>query len=78
MAVVIPLVPRLRAQAAEAPAAPRQEPAVILFFTGVRYERHSEPAAPEPAGRRRQRVATAVPAGRPKRPKKATISRQPA
>ncbi|KRE17927.1 hypothetical protein ASE63_01670 [Bosea sp. Root381] len=78
MAVVIPLAPRLRAQASEAPAAPRQEPAMILFFTGVRYEREPEPAAPEPTGRRRRRIVATVAAGAPKRPKKATISRQPA
>jgi hypothetical protein len=78
MAVVIPLAPRLRAQNPEAPATPRHEPAAILFFTGVRYEREIEPPVPEPTGRRARRVVATAPAGRPKRPKKATTARQPA
>jgi hypothetical protein len=78
MAVVIPLAPLRRAQTSEAPAAARQEPATILFFTGVRYERPAEPAAPEPAVRRRRRIVPALPAGSPKRTKKATNARQPA
>ncbi len=78
MAVVIPLAPHRRAQPSEASAASRQEPATILFFTGVRYERQAEPATAEPAVRRRPRALAATPASGPKRPKKATNARQPA
>jgi len=78
MAVVIPLAPHRRAQAADAAGVPRREPAAILFFTGVRYEREPEPAAPEPAGRRRRRILATAPAGGPKRPKRVTTTRQPA
>lgn len=77
MAVVIPLAPLRRTQRSEASAATRQEPAAILFFTGVRYERQAEPVPPEPVVRRR-RQAVGMPAGRPKRTKKATSARQPA
>lgn len=78
MAVVIPLAPLRRAQPSAASAATRPEPATILFFTGVRYERQAEPAAPEPSVRRRQRLPGTLPAGSPKRTKKATNARQPA
>lgn len=78
MAVVIPLAPPRRTQPSEASAATRQEPATILFFTGVRYERQAEPAAPEPVVRRRRRLVPVPPAGSPKRTKKATNARQPA
>jgi hypothetical protein len=78
MAVVIPLAPHRRAQPSEAPAASRQEPATILFFTGIRYERQDEPEPAEPAVRSRTRASTPPPASRPKRPKKATSARQPA
>ncbi|MFA6967120.1 hypothetical protein [Bosea sp. (in: a-proteobacteria)] len=78
MAVVIPLAPRRRAQPSEASAAARQEPATILFFTGVRYERQAEVAAAEPAVRRQSRPLTSTPAGGPKRSSKATNARQPA
>ncbi|PZO00258.1 MAG: hypothetical protein DCF30_10075 [Hyphomicrobiales bacterium] len=77
MAVVIPLAPHRRSQPSEAPAALRQEPGTILFFTGVRYERQAEPAPAEPTVRRRPRALT-PPANGPKRPKKATNARQPA
>lgn len=79
MAVVIPLAPRRRAQPAEASALPRTEPATILFFTGVRYERQGDPGvvaeAPSP---RRPRVQPPSATSRPKRPRKATHARQPA
>lgn len=78
MAVVIPLAPLRRTQPSEVSAAARLEPATILFFTGVRYERQAEPAAPEPVVRRRRRIAAVPPAGSPKRTKKATNARQPA
>ena len=78
MAVVIPLAPHRRSQPSEAPAASRQEPGTILFFTGVRYERQDEPAPAEPTVPRRPRVLTSPPASGPKRPKKATSVRQPA
>ena len=84
MAVVIPLAPHRRSQPSEASAATRQEPAAILFFTGVRYERQAqaatpEPAAPEPAVRRQRRAIAATPAASPsKRSRKATSARQPA
>ena len=78
MAVVIPLAPPRRTQPSEASAALRQEPATILFFTGVRYERQAEPAAPEPVVRRRRRIAGAPPSGSTKRTKKATNARHPA
>ncbi|HEY5793944.1 MAG TPA: hypothetical protein VIU82_02935 [Bosea sp. (in: a-proteobacteria)] len=78
MAVVIPLAPPRRTQPSEAPAAPRQEPATILFFTGVRYERQAEPAATEPVVRRRRRSVGAPPGTTPKRTKKTTNARQPA
>ncbi len=41
MAVVIPFVPRARKN--EHPPVSLPETGVILFFTGVRYERHAEP-----------------------------------
>lgn len=50
MAVVIPFQPRPRSTAAEG-AASRE--GTILFFTGVRYERVAEPAAPKPRAARR-------------------------
>lgn len=78
MAVVIPLAPLRRAQPSEVPTATRLEPATILFFTGVRYERQAEPAAPEPVVRRRRRIVAGLAAGEPKRTKKATNARQPA
>lgn len=76
MAVVISLAPRLRAHKPEDRTG-RPQSAAILFFTGVRYEREAEPVAADPVVRRRAR---AVPAGavRPKRPRKATVARQPA
>lgn len=53
---------------------------MILFFTGVRYERQAEPAPVEPAVRRRRPVLAAAPtvSGGTKRTKKATSARQPA
>lgn len=79
MAVVIPLAPHRRAQPSEAPAGIRQEPATILFFTGVRYERQAEPAASEPAVRPGRRATVASPAvSSPKRSRKATSARLPA
>lgn len=80
MAVVIPLAPHRRSQTASTSSAPRQEEAMILFFTGVRYERQAEPAAAEPAVRRRRPALAAAPAvvAGTKRVKKATNARQPA
>ncbi|HEV7259897.1 MAG TPA: hypothetical protein VGN82_19090 [Bosea sp. (in: a-proteobacteria)] len=78
MAVVIPLAPLRRARSTEASAVMRPEPAEILFFTGVRYERQAEPVAPEPVVRRRRRIVAALSAGGPKRTKKTTNARQPA
>jgi hypothetical protein len=78
MAVVIPLAPLRRARSSEASVATRPEPATILFFTGVRYERQAEPAAPEPVARRRRRSVAGLPTGGPKRTGKATNARQPA
>lgn len=79
MAVVIPFAPHRRALPAEASATPRQEPATILFFTGVRYERQGEAAATtEAAVPRRSRALADTPTSRPKRQKKATGVRQPA
>lgn len=75
MAVVISLAPRRRARPSQAPAQ-RPEPATILFFTGVRYERQGEPTA-EAAVARASHVLTPT-AGRPKRSRKATSARQPA
>lgn len=79
MADVIPLAPHRREpRPSEVPAASRPEPATILFFTGVRYERQAEPASAEPTLRRRPRAATAPSATVTKRPRKATSGRQPA
>lgn len=75
MAVVISLAPRRRARPSQAPAQ-RPEPATILFFTGVRYERQGEPMA-EAAVASPARVLSPT-AGRPKRARKATSARQPA
>ena len=75
MAVVISLAPRRRAHASQAPAQ-RPEPATILFFTGVRYERQGEPTS-EAAVAHPARVLSST-AGRPKRARKATRARQPA
>lgn len=57
MADVIPFVPRARKT--ERPPVGPLEAGVILFFTGIRYERHAEPLpavrldrrAPRPVGR---------------------------
>lgn len=57
MAVVIPFVPRARKT--ERPPISPLEAGAILFFTGIRYERHAEPLpvvrpdrrAPRPEGR---------------------------
>jgi hypothetical protein len=73
MAVVISLAPRRRAHASQAPAQ-RPEPATILFFTGVRYERQGEPIADAAAGRTSHAPSTV----RAKRSRKATRTRQPA
>ncbi|OJV09044.1 MAG: hypothetical protein BGO20_22660 [Bosea sp. 67-29] len=64
MADVIPLALRRRWQ-------PRfcaypQQTAAILFFTGVRYERPTEPAAKRTSAQRDGRAAPAKPVGRRK------------
>lgn len=52
MSVVIAFAPRPRSAAADAAREPAA-PATILFFTGIRYERHDEPVvAPRPVKRR--------------------------
>ena len=75
MAVVISLAPRRRAPASQAPAQ-RPEPATILFFTGVRYERQDEPPAEATVASPARALSPT--AGRPKRARKATSARQPA
>ncbi len=76
MAVVISLASRLRAHNPE-DRTERPQSAAILFFTGVRYEREVEPVPADPVVRRRPR-ALAAGTVRPKRPRKATVARQPA
>ena len=66
MSIVIPFAPR--AKPAQAALAAPSEPAQILFFTGVRYERQ-EPTPVDMQPRRRER---------PSRPAaRATIARHP-
>lgn len=57
MSTILLFAPRPRA--AQAQALPN-EPAQILFFTGVRYERQSDPASAETPPRRRVRPARTV------------------
>ena len=67
MSIVIPFAPR--AKPAQPNLAAPREPAQILFFTGVRYERQAEPMPIDMQPRRR---------GRPSRPAvRATIARHP-
>ncbi len=54
MAVVIPFAPRRRRSARPRAAEPR-DAAQILFFTGIRYERHGEPQPPADGTRRSRR-----------------------
>ena len=73
MAIVIPFVPTARSNEASLRGAP-QPSGSILFFTGVRYERHPEPVvAPEPAlaGKRALRSKTMLRAKAPLRTKSA-------
>lgn len=58
MSIVIPFA--LRAKAARDQSAKPGEPAQILFFTGVRYERPPEPAPAEREPRRRGRPTRAA------------------
>lgn len=59
MADVIPFAPRPTAARLPADPALPSRAAVILFFTGVRYERPAEADAAAPQPRRRRRLATA-------------------
>lgn len=54
MSIVIPFAPRARSTGAN-PTASVREPAQILFFTGVRYERQDETAAADLRAPRRRR-----------------------
>ena len=58
MSIVIPFA--LRAKAAREHHAMPAEPAEILFFTGVRYERQPDPAPAEREPRRRGRPTRAA------------------
>lgn len=57
MSVVIPFAPRPRAAAAASPDDVAATPATILFFTGIRYERHEEPLAAERPAQPKRRAA---------------------
>ena len=65
MSVVIPFAPRPRSAAAEPATTLAEMPATILFFTGIRYERHAEPAAAERKEQPKRRAAR--PTGRAQR-----------
>lgn len=75
MAVVISLAPRRRARPSR-DQAQRPDPATILFFTGVRYERQGEAVA-ELAAEQAPHARSSAPV-RPKRSRKAIRNRQPA
>lgn len=47
MSVVIPFAPRPRSATVAPSVEVAATPATILFFTGIRYERHQEPVAAE-------------------------------
>jgi hypothetical protein len=57
MSVVIPFAPRQRSATVEPSVDVAATPATILFFTGIRYERHEEPAPVERPEQPKRRAA---------------------